>query len=136
MGEISEPRLVSFGMASGEGGGEEAANLGPDFGVMAVDGVDGDAEEGIGVESAKEESVPEETDGASEWGADAPDERLGVGGVIGGEIEDRAEASGIRAWGGGESGLGEGAEEPGWGDEACGVEVEFFEIGLGLMEER
>ena len=59
-----------------------------------------------------------------------------MGGEIGGEMEDRAEASGIRAWGGGESGLGEGAEEPGWGDEAGGVEVEFFEIGLGLMEER
>jgi hypothetical protein len=56
--------------------------------------------------------------------------------VIGGEIEDRAEASGIGAWGGGESGLGERAEEPSWGDEAGGVEVEFFEIGLGLMEER
>jgi len=74
LGEVREPRLVSFGLASGEGGGEEAANLGPDFGVMAIDGVDGDAEEGIGLEATEEESVPEEADGASEWGADAPDE--------------------------------------------------------------
>ena len=74
MSEVSEPRLVSFGLAPGEGLGEEAANLGPDSGVMPIDGVDGDAKEGVGLESAEEESVPEEADGASEWGADAPDE--------------------------------------------------------------